>query len=37
MAERIGDVGHARGSAELARAAQSLLEVAEDRLTGHEK
>src|SRR5438552_3582509 len=32
MAERVGDIGDARGAPELARATQPLLKVADDRL-----
>src|SRR2546422_1078921 len=37
MTEGIGDVGHACGAAKLARAPQSLLKIADDRLAGDEE
>ena len=37
MAERVGDVRHARGTPELARAPEPLLKIADDRFAGDEE
>src|SRR5437016_724972 len=37
MAERVGDVRHARGTPELTRAPEPLLKIADDRFAGDEE